>query len=602
MLNNDLPRWSLKDLYSTLEDSKLDADLSESLKLAQAFNQHYKGRIAQANAKALAQAFNELEHCYSLYYKASQYIRLSYAANTLGQLEKACLNKCEKLGAELANLLLFFRLEMGQADSEKTQEWLSSQACNPYRYTIEQTIKKAQYSFTDLEEQWINTKDVTGIQASRKLYGELTASFEFEFELDGQTELMTGSQMRALRYHQDSNVRSLAMKTFFQRYQDHSLTMTHLFNTILSDYGTEIKKRTYQHPMQAMNIGNDLPDAVIDTLHTVTNESYSLVQRYYTIKKRILKLDTLTLADIYAPLPFAQKQISWDQAKTWVLEAFKDFSADFYHIALSMFEKERVDVPVVKGKRGGAFCSSSTPDIYPYVLLNYLGKSRDVSTLAHEFGHAIHAVLSAKQNLFNYHAILPLCETASVFCEMCLIDYRRKVETNPVDKIVLLMDSLEDIFATSHRQNMFSNFERKVHDRVSTEWIDADTFCELYLQELKRMFGKSVEIPEHYRWEWATIPHMLDVPFYVHSYNFGNLLVIALYQKYQQDKDAFAPKLIKLLESGSVASPIQLTQALGIDLHSPEFWRGSLTVIEDLVNELENLVDAHENTLHQYSS
>lgn len=600
MITPKQPNWSLKELFESLDDPKIKEVFSFTENLAKEFEQSYKTKVASLSADELAKAYKSLEKCYSAFYKLSQFVRLSYAVNTQGEAEKILLSRVESFGSQLGNQLLFFQLEMAKVSDELAKEWLESEQCKPYCYTIEQTLKKARYKLSEKEEQLINMKDLTGSNAFQKLYGELTASFEFELEIDGEQKTLNGSELRALRLHKDPALREKAMKMFFERYEAHQISFTHFFNTVLKDYVTESSLRGYTHPMQAMNTGNDLPDDVIDLLHEVTNESYGLVQRYYQIKKKVLKLDTLSLADIYAPLPFKEKKITWDEAKEMVLAAFKAFDPEFEAIAHSMFDQNRVDVPVQKAKRGGAFCSSSTPDIYPYVLLNFLGKSRDVSTLAHEFGHAIHAVLSNKNHLFNYHAILPLCETASVFCEMCLVDYRRKTETNPLDRAILLMDSLEDIFATSHRQNMFSNFEKSLHNAVSKSWVSADTICALYKEELSRMFGDVVEIPEHFKWEWSAIPHMIDVPFYVHSYNFGNLLVIALYQQYlKEGKNTFYPKLKKMLESGSSASPIQLTQAMGIDLTQKSFWTGSLVYIESLIDELALLVS--ENDLHALS-
>ena len=600
MTTQQLPNWNLSDLFDSLTDPKIQQVFSDTEDLSKQFEKRYKGKVESLSPKALVVAYQELEACYSAFYKLSQYVRLSYSVNTQGEAEKVLLTQVESFASELANRLLFFGLELGKVKEDKASEWLESDLCEDYHYPIQQTIKKAKFKLSEKEEQLVNLKDLTGCNAFQKLYGELTASFEFEMEVDGENKQMNGSELRALRLHKDPKVREEAMKLFFSAYERNKISFTHLFNTVTKDYVLETQLRGYTQPMQAMNTGNDLPDEVVDLLHEVTNESYDLVQRYYRIKKEVLKLKKMTLADIYAPLPFAEKTIEWDTAKEMVLQAFRAFDPDFEKIAQEMFDQQRVDVPVKKAKRGGAFCSSSTPDIYPYVLLNYLGKSRDVSTLAHEFGHAIHAVFSQKQHLFNYHAILPLCETASVFCEMCLIDYRRKTETHPVDKAVLLMDSLEDIFATSHRQNMFSNFEKTMHQAVGKSWVTAETFCDFYYQELKRMFGDVVEIPEHFKWEWSAIPHMIDVPFYVHSYNFGNLLVIALYQKFlSEGKEVFYPKLKALLQSGSSASPMKLTQAMGIDLSQKSFWQGSLTYIAGLIDELESLVAAHD--LHALS-
>jgi oligoendopeptidase F len=304
----------------------------------------------------------------------------------------------------------------------------------------------------------------------------------------------------------------------------------------------------------------------------------------------MLGLNELTLADIYAPLPNSNKTYTWNEAKKLVLDAFASFDDEFYILAKSMFDFNRIDGPSVPNKLGGAFCSSSTPDLKPYVLLNFTGKLKDVSTMAHELGHAIHAMLSTSQHLFNYHPIMPLAETASVFSEMILTDKFLKEMNDKETKVSLLTSKLEDIFATSHRQNMFSRFELKIHKIISERLMSSDELCEAYREELEEMFGDSVVYSEIYNWEWASIPHLLNVPFYVYAYNFANLLVIALYQQYLDEGDVFVPKFKTFLGSGSSASPSELTKKMGIDINNPDFWRQSMKYIEGMIDQLEELL------------
>ena len=588
------PRWDLGEFCDGFDDPKIERVIKETQEKAKGFEQDYKGKLAGLTSVQLKEAFDAMQEIMAPLYKLNQYSHLAYAVNTSGENEKTLVDRLDSASTDISNTLLFFTLELGAVKASIRDAWCSDSKLKKYIYNIEQIAKKAPFKLSEKEEQLINIKDLTGSDAFRKLYAELTASFEFEMTIDGKKQQLNGSQVRALRLHKDPKVRQEAMQTFFATYEANKLPIGHIFNGVIKDYVSEKKVRGYTHPMQAMNLYNDLPDSVIDLLHQKTNESYNLVQRYYGIKKKILKLPDFSLSDIYAPLPFAEKTISYVEAKEMVLEAFLGFSAEFSDIAKRMFDENRVDVPVIKGKRGGAFCSSSTPDMYPFVLLNYLGKSRDVSTLAHEFGHAIHAVFSAKQPLLNYHAILPLCETASVFCEMLLIDYRRQREIDPINKAVLLMDTLEDMFATSHRQNMFSNFEHAMHTEMKQGWVSQEKLCELYHTQLKTMFGETVVIPEYYKWEWSGVPHFLDVPFYVHSYNFGNLLVIALYQQFlDEGKASFYPKLKGLLEAGSSAAPKALCEAVGVDLESAAFWQGSFSYMGSLVDELDDLVSNH---------
>jgi len=377
------------------------------------------------------------------------------------------------------------------------------------------------------------------------------------------------------------------MKLFFSHHEDNALVINHLYNSLVKDFGIEVGLRGYKNPISMMNTSNDLSDEAIQALNDVTTESYSLVNRYYKIKAKMLGMDEMTLADIYAPLPQASKTYSFNEAKNLVLEGFKSFDEEFYSLAKSMFDENRIDAPIEPTKRGGAFCASSTPDLKPYVFLNYTGKVRDVSTMAHELGHAIHAMLASDQKLINYHSILPLAETASIFSEMVLTDSLLKKESDVEVKKSMLTGKLEDIFASSHRQNMFSSFEIASHAAINEALQSPQDLCDLYEVELKKMFGDSVIFTPEYAWEWSSIPHIFNVPFYVYAYNFGNLLVFALYQQYLEEGESFKPKYKQFLSMGSSASPAEIAALVGADISHPDFWRKSLKYIETLVDQLE---------------
>jgi len=485
---------------------------------------------------------------------------------------------------------LFFDLELAKTSESQVKKWLSDESLLVYHYAISRSIETGRYNLSESEEKIINLKDLTGVSAFKKLYNEITSSFEFDFELEGVTRRMNGSQLRALRQHPDKDVRRRAMQLFYSRYDKESTTVTHIYNQILKDLNTEVKLRGYSSAISVKNIFNNLSDDVIQTLHEVTTESYSLVNRYYKLKAKMLGLSDMTLADIYAPLPKANQVYDWESTKNLVVSAFQRFDEDFYLKAKQMFDGNRIDAPVLAKKRGGAFCSSSVPGVLPYVMLNFMGQQRDVSTLAHELGHAIHAMYSAEQPLIYYHSILPLAETASVFSEMLLTDMVLEKETDKLARLAILTEKLEDIFATSHRQNMFSRFEMETHSLIGQQLLSTDDLCNLYQGHLKQMFGDSVLCPEEYKWEWSSIPHIFESPFYVYAYNFGNLLVMALYQQYLEEGERFIPKLKQVLKMGSSASPAQIAEVVGADLSDREFWKKSIRFIERLLVQLEELI------------
>ena len=583
-------RWDLNELFSNIDDPRIDAVLSNSKVQAEAFVELYKGKLGDLTAAELAEAYNTLESISGPLYRLGQYIHLLYAVDTADDKIKATLAKIEQSSSTTSNLLVFFGLELGNLTEEQFAIFDGAKALGDFGYKIAKLRKNARYNLSEKEEQIINLKDLNGSNAHQKLYNELATSFSFEFELDGEVQTMSGDQLRALRQHPDADVRQRAMKLFFSRYEEHALTINHLYNSLVKDHGIEVGLRGYENPISTMNSHNDLSDASIQALNDVTTESYTLVNRYYKLKAKMLGMEELTLADIYAPLPQSSKVYPFEEAKQLVLDGFKSFDDDFHAKAKAMFDENRIDAPVGPSKRGGAFCSRSTPDLKPFVLLNYTGKVRDVSTMAHELGHAIHAMFSSDQKLMNYHSILPLAETASIFSEMVLTDSLLKKETDVEVKKSMLTGKLEDIFASSHRQNMFSSFEVASHAAINAQLQSPQELCELYTIEIQKMFGDSVTVTPEYAWEWSSIPHIFNVPFYVYAYNFGNLLVLALYQQYLDEGESFKPKYKEFLSMGSSASPADITNIVGADINDPDFWRKSLKYIESLIDQLEELV------------
>lgn len=580
-------RWNLSDLFTGITDPRIETTLKNAEEQVVTFVAHYRGKLAELSPKQMLQAFRDEEQLISPLYRLSQFAGLLTAADTADEKAKALDARVDEALSKISNQLVFFNLELAAMSADDFAKFDGAPELEDFKYPVYQTRKNARYNLSEKEEQILILKSLTSARANQKLYDELTSSFQFEFEMDGEIQRLNGSQLRSLRMHPDKDVRRRAMALFFQRFADNKLVITHLYNTLVKDFGLEQDLRGYISPISMMNTHNDLEEEAVQALIDVTTESYPLVQRYYKIKAKLLGLPDMTLADIYAPMPQSPKGYNFEDAKALVLEAFGSFDRQFQTLAKSMFDENRVDAPVTPTKRGGAFCSSSTPDLKPYVLLNFTGKLRDVSTMAHELGHAIHAMLGGDLNLSTFHAILPLAETASVFSEMVLTDYFLNREQDTAVKQALLTNKLEDIFATSHRQNMFSRFEMAAHERINQGLQSSSDLCELYLDELKNMFGDSVEYPAEYSWEWSSIPHIFQVPFYVYAYNFGNLLVLALYQQYLEEGAAFIPKYKKFLSMGSSAKPTEITALVGADISNPDFWRKSLKYIEHLIDELE---------------
>ncbi len=585
--------WDLSELYSSPDDKKLAADLKLGVKLAADFNKKYCGKAGsdKFSVDSMHKALVEYENVMEIANKTIQYAHLLFSLDTSSQKAKALLGKAEEVCADIDNDTLFFRLEICHVCDHKMDDYYKAPKLAKYKHFLKTVRAFKNYQLSEAEEKVINLKNLSGRNSVVKLFDELTSSFRFEMKMeDGKLHKMNASQLRNLRYHPSADIRKRSSELFFGKYSENLLTISSLYNMITRDAATENKMRGYKRPDESMNVSNELPNKVVDTLIDVTTKNTKIVQRYYTLKAKLLKVKKLNLCDIYAPTAKSAKKFTWDEAREIVLENFKNFDDKFYELAKKFFDNGWIDARLLDSKRGGAYCSSSYPGLHPYVFMNFTGSMRDVMTLAHELGHAIHSMLSSKNTILNFHAILPLAETASIFSERIVSDNIFKRLTDKNEKISLLTGMLEDFFATSVRQNMFTRFEHAAHLASAENILSSDELTAIYKDELKIMFGSAVNITEDFHVEWSHIPHIFHTPFYCYSYNFALLLVLALYQKYCEEGPKFKKGFMELLSSGSSKSPQELLSAMKINIADPKFWQKGFDYISARVNELEKII------------
>jgi oligoendopeptidase F len=336
------------------------------------------------------------------------------------------------------------------------------------------------------------------------------------------------------------------------------------------------------------NLVNDLPDSVIDTLLDVTRKNLDIFHRFFTLKARVLGVEKLRRYDVYAPVSRSDIAYSFEEAADLTFDAYTRFDQRFAAMAKRVFASDHLDSEVRKGKMSGAFCATILPELTPWVLLNYQGKADDVATMAHELGHAVHSMMAEHHTFFTQHACLPLAETASTFGEMVLTDRLLELETDKNVQRDILFRQMDDAFATILRQIYFALFERQAHDMIAKD-ASVDELSEAYLANLKEEFGDAVDVSDEFRYEWVSIPHIYNVPFYVYAYAFGQLLVFALYQQYKIEGESFKPRYMKILAAGGSIAPIDLLKDAGIDITRESFWQGGYDVISDMVSRLEKL-------------
>jgi oligoendopeptidase F len=290
---------------------------------------------------------------------------------------------------------------------------------------------------------------------------------------------------------------------------------------------------------------------------------------------------------IYAPHRTEAKKYRYADAAAMVLDAYRAFSPRLADLAEQVFRERHIDGPTRAGKLGGAYCYSVTPGITPYVMLNYTGEARDIATMAHELGHAVHGMMAKDHSIFTFHATLPLAETASVFGERIVSDALLSQERNKAVRQGLLLSQLDDVYATVLRQAYFVRFEKLAHQMIG-EGATADQLAKVYLNELRQQFGKAVRIPDEFQWEWLTIPHIFASPFYCYAYSFGNLLVLALYRMYKEQGAAFVPKYLELLSIGGSQAPRDILKTVSVDMTAKAFWQSGFDMIREMVGQLES--------------
>jgi oligoendopeptidase F len=478
---------------------------------------------------------------------------------------------------------VFFELEWNQVGDQQAQALLNSPQIVPYRHYLDALRRYRPHQLTEAEEKILLEKEVVGRNSWTTLFNKVLSELKFGKNNRSEEEVLTDL------YHADRDVRQTAATEMTEGLRENNHILTHIFNTLAADKMITDRLRKHSSWVSSMNLHNELQDKTVETLIDSVTSRYDLVNRYYHVKQQLLGVEGLEDFDRYAPLPsLPTKKIDWPSCKETVLSSFAAFSPQMAEIAEMFFSRNWIHAPVGTGKRGGAFAHPCVPEIHPYVLVNYTGNLRDVSTVAHELGHGIHQVLAAGQGHFNSDTPLPLAETASVFAELLVFNSQLEILEDDQERRAFICQKLESIFATVFRQTAMNRFEQLMHEgRRKHGELSSERLSEYWLTTQRAMFGDSVNLREDYAIWWSYIPHFLSTPGYVYSYAFGELLVLALYGLYQKEGETFVEKYLELLSGGGSKSPYEMLKTFNIDLDSPEFWLSGLTVIEDMLAKVE---------------
>ena len=575
--------WNLQDLYSGPEAEELKSEMKKWDELAVTLASEYKGGVARLDAEGVLQLVQQLESLEKGLAKLETYVFLNFITQTHDASASALVQKVEELGARVGAHTVFFQLEWNSISEERAAELSASPLLGKYRHYLAEMRKFAPHQLSSSEEQLLQELSPVGRSAWLMLFEKVMGAAKFGPGERSEEEVLSDL------YSDDRPVRKQAAEDLTDGLQKHRHILTHIFNTLAAEKMIVDRKRSYSSWISKMNLENELADTTVDTLVQTVAERYDIVHSYYRLKKQVLGLDELCDYDRYAPVPGLDNTIvPWEECRSIVLQGFGGFSPRMAEIAELFFKNNWIHAPVMDGKRGGAFAHPCVPEVHPYVMVNYTGNLRDVSTVAHELGHGIHQYLAAEQGFYNSNTTLVLAETASVFAELLVFKAQRELLSDPVARRAFTCQKLESIFATVFRQVSMNRFEHAMHNaRRGGGELSAETLSTLWLETQRPMFGDSVTLSENYGLWWSYIPHFISTPGYVYSYAFGELLVLALYARYLEEGEGFVDKYLALLAAGGVDTPYNLLQPFAINLDDPAFWHGGLSVIEQMLGEVE---------------
>lgn len=591
-------RWDIGDLVkdpSSEEFSQFLRSIEEQLVQFEGSRQLLRPDISSEEFERLIHMLESISEKVSI---ASGHAYLSYYADTSSNEASALVTKMEKLASEISNRMLFFDLWFKKQIDHENANRLINAIPKAYQEHLRHKRLVAKYSLSEPEEKIISTLEVTGILALTKIYDKMTSGFEFTMRLRHgrktiEKKFDNKEKLVSLVRSPDGNRREAAYKSLLQVYKRNSGVLGEIYQNIIMQWRDEaILMRGYRSPISVRNIANNLDDATVEALLAACRHNVAMFHDYFIEKSKMIGMRKLHRYHLYAPISNKasdSKKFTYGKAVETVLDSFGDFDPQFRRLAERVFAKHHIDSEIRKAKRGGAFCYSVTPKLTPYVLLNFDGISRDVSTLAHEFGHAIHSMLASDMPLMVFHAPLPLAETASVFAEM-LLNEKMAEKMSKKERRILLAEQIDNLYATIIRQAYFTLFEIDAHKAIGENNATIDAVAKIYMDNLKEQFGTSITISPDFEWEWVYIPHFYHTPFYTYSYSFGNLLVLSLYRQYKlEGSSSFVPKYFKILSAGGSRKPEELLMEAGIDISRQEFWQQGFDYVQEMIQQLKAL-------------
>jgi oligoendopeptidase F len=608
--------WDLEPLVDGEGTEGVERRLTDALTRAKAFAERYAGNLDDLDSAGLAEAMGELGAISDLIGRAGYYAALRFSTDTADPANGALLQKVQEQETAIGTTLVFFELEWAALPEERAEQLLAGDGLDFCRHHLRSARRYREHLLSEPEEKILTEKALTGAGAWTRLFEELTSAIEVTLpgagvgtdagaaagadgagtdggaSADGAEKAPLDVALSRLALP-DRELRRTTAEAVTAALAPGLRTRAFLFNTLLADKATDDRLRRYPSWLAARNLANEASDESVQALIEAVRARYEIPRRWYRLKAKLLGVERLADYDRMAPVTEDQVSFSFAEAREIVLDCYSSFSPELGAVAKRFFDERRIDAPVRPGKRGGAFCASAVPSVFPYVLLNYTSRRRDVLTLAHELGHGVHFALAARQGIFHQGTPLTLAETASVFGETVVFGRLLEQDSTPASRLALLAENLEDTIATVFRQVAMNRFEDLVHTaRREQGELSVERFGELWLESQEELLGDSVELTEGYRGWWSYIPHFIGSPGYVYAYAYGQLLALSVYERYEQTGAELVPRYLELLAAGGSRTPEELGKIVGIDLSDPGFWDAGLDLVERQLTDAEAAAEA----------
>ncbi len=587
-----LPKWRLQDLYDGMDSSHFAVDLKRAEREAKVFAEAYRGKLDELAdrpdaGETLAAAVKAYEALQDLTGRIMAYASLLYASDTSNPAIAKFYGDAQERVTALAGDVLFFELELNRVDDAKLNAAMAAPALGHYRPWLEDIRKEKPHQLADDLERLFLDKSVSSAAAWNRLFDETMAALRFDFE----GESLTLEPLLAKLMDPDAKIRETAANALAATLGANLRLFALITNTLAKDKEISDRWRKFKDVADSRHLANRVEPEVVEALVAAVTDGYpQLSHRYYALKARWFGKARLDHWDRNAPLPNAPRRVyKWEAARDMVLGAYSAFSPRMADIARRFFDEGWIDAPVRPGKAPGAFAHPTTPSAHPYILVNFLGKARDVTTLAHELGHGVHQVLAGVNGPLMAPTPLTLAETASVFGEMLTFRSMLVTTPDPVERKAMLASKVEDMLNTVVRQIAFYKFERLVHVERRNGELTTEQISQFWMNTQSESLGPAIALRPGYETYWAYIGHFIHSPFYVYAYAFGDCLVNSLYGVYERSSDGFAERYLAMLAAGGSKSYSELLAPFGLDAKDPGFWKIGLSVIERMISELETM-------------